>query len=154
MQTSRIRHPLYACLILALAGCGGSGNYKLAPVSGKVILDGKPLPGATVRFEPIEVPRGSEGMGVISAGMTNEQGEFRLTTVMGDRGAVVGTHRVMVSTMKVEPEKDVLYDDTEEVVEVSVPELVPTQYQGQDSTLRFTVPAGGTSDAELDLGSS
>jgi hypothetical protein len=87
---------LGAIWVLLLAGCGGS-EFAIAPVSGTVTQDGKPLADVVVTFQPIaETRAGSAGPG--SFGVTDDQGRFTLT-VAGSRqsGAVVGLHRVMFS---------------------------------------------------------
>lgn len=78
--------------VLVLVGCprGGSG-VSTAPVKGRVTLDGAPLPGATVTFSP-KSPEGRT-----AAGMTNENGEFVLTTIRAGDGAVPGEYGVAIS---------------------------------------------------------
>src|SRR6185369_10317424 len=88
-------------LLLTLAGCG-SGQF--APVSGTVTLDGKPLANAAVNFQPVE----SKDSGLASAGKTDASGRYSLRVVMNNAsGAVVGKHRVSISTLQEEdPTKD------------------------------------------------
>src|SRR5438132_10533557 len=88
---------LFTSLLLFAAGCGGP---TLAPVSGKVTLDDKPLAGATVGFYPLDAK--SPASAPTSSGRTNDKGEYKLQTVMTSRpGAVVGKHRVSIT---VEPD--------------------------------------------------
>jgi hypothetical protein len=75
-------------VLLAAMACGGSG--KPIKVSGRVLLDGKPLPGATVTFTP------AEGKGNIAAGRTDADGGFRLTTFNVDDGAVPGEYKITI----------------------------------------------------------
>jgi len=72
-----------------LTGCGG--EMKVAPVSGVVTLDGKPLDRASVVFKP-------EAGGRPSFGVTDEQGRFTLAYSMDEDGAEVGSATVTVST--------------------------------------------------------
>ncbi|HVK15727.1 MAG TPA: carboxypeptidase-like regulatory domain-containing protein [Fimbriiglobus sp.] len=74
--------------LLTAAACGGSA--KPVKVSGRISLDGKPLPGATVVFTP------ADGNGNIASGRTNSDGEFRLTTFSTDDGAVPGDYKITV----------------------------------------------------------
>jgi len=59
-----------AITAVLLAGCGSDG---LVPVKGRVLLDGQPLDGAAVLFEP-------EGGGVPATGVTDASGGFTLAT--------------------------------------------------------------------------
>ena len=79
------------CLLYWLtlvAGCGRSGA--VVPVQGRVLLDGKPVAGAAVLFEP------TSG-GVPATGTTDSEGKFSLTTTGQGPGAAVGAHNVSVS---------------------------------------------------------
>lgn len=78
------------CLVglAMLAGCGGGDG--LAPVKGRVLLDGQPVAGAAVMFEP-------EGGGVPATGVTDASGEFSLATSGKGAGATLGKNGVSVS---------------------------------------------------------
>ncbi len=67
----------------------------LAIVTGQVTLDDKPLPGATVLFQP---ERGDEaGVNVAaSVGRTDRSGHFELNYVRNVKGAAVGKHKVEI----------------------------------------------------------
>lgn len=76
-------------------GCGGSSSsVDLVPVSGVVMLDGQPLEGATVRFEPISAEEGRS-----SSGTTNAQGQYELQYTRDKMGAVPGQHAVRFSKL-------------------------------------------------------
>jgi hypothetical protein len=124
----------------ALAGC--SDPYPLAPVSGKVTLGGAPLGEARVGFEPIRKGKRIDA-GPGSYGVTDEEGRFELESLYGDRGAVIGEHRVWISTYegKEGPNGSVL---------TVKPEKVPARYNSQ-TELTFTVPPDGTEKADFDL---
>lgn len=115
--------PCFAGVVLVglLAGCGGGDRPDLAPVSGKVTLDGKPLDGARVIFEPEE--------GRPSYGMTNESGEFTIEYATDVPGAVVGSHTVRIRTGIADA------DDPEAPRPL---ETIPARYN-QDSTLKEDV---------------
>jgi hypothetical protein len=70
-----------------LAGC----NYKpvVAPVSGKVLYNGQPLPYGNIVFQP---SKGQPAGGAIQA-----DGSFRLSTFREYDGAIIGPHKVRVS---------------------------------------------------------
>lgn len=68
----------------------GRASTATAPVTGRVLLDGKPVADAAVMFEP------ADG-GVPARGSTRGDGGFTLSTFARDDGALVGRHRVSVS---------------------------------------------------------
>lgn len=74
--------------LLAAAGCGGRG---FAEVTGTVLIDGAPLPGAFVTF----VPEGPDA--VRGVGSTNDAGRYRVIRPGGKIGAMIGTNRVRVT---------------------------------------------------------
>lgn len=71
------------------------GGPVLLPVAGEVKIDGEPLAGAAVVFQPVtEGPQ--------ACGVTDPSGQFQLVT--GSRsGAIPGTYRVTVSKQKITP---------------------------------------------------
>ena len=124
---------LSLCLPLAAVLATGCGGSKLAPVSGKITLDNKPLPKARITFQPME---GGVNPGVGSYGVADANGEYTLKPVDGKgSGALVGKHRVEISLLKegTNPE-----DDRQRTVN-----LVPPQYNLK-STLTFDVKPGST----------
>ena len=80
---------LFLTTLPALCGCGDGSNFKVAPVTGLVMLDGEPLPNAIVAFRPES--------GRSSSGVTNDLGEFELTYSAEKTGAIVGSHTVCIS---------------------------------------------------------
>lgn len=92
---SFIRHSrVLALLALTLAGCG-SGDFPVAPVTGVVVCNGKPVPGALVFFEPLQA--GDKAIvGKTGLGVANDQGEFSVRTYGANDGAIVGMHSVKV----------------------------------------------------------
>ena len=81
-----------ACLVIVAVGCG-DGRPTRVPVSGRVLIDGKPLAKGMVRF----VPQGARP----SSGRLDESGQFRLTCYDGSDGAVLGKHRVQVTASEI-----------------------------------------------------
>lgn len=81
---------LSALLVLS-AGCGGSSDApETAPVSGIVTVKGQPKAGLNVTFQP-------EAGGRSATGITDDEGNFTLTTYNTGDGAAIGTHHVAVS---------------------------------------------------------
>jgi len=80
------------CVILPLAGCG-DGRPTRVPVSGVVLIDGKPLNRGTIKFVPAN--------GRPSIGKIGEDGKFSLTCYDGSDGAILGMHRVQVSANRI-----------------------------------------------------
>jgi|tagenome__1003787_1003787.scaffolds.fasta_scaffold20371603_1 hypothetical protein len=103
-------------LICAAGGCGQSGP-QVAPVKGRVTLDGQPLPNVAVQFQPDEGKRPS-------GGGTDENGEYQLYYKRGVIGAQLGPHVVQILA-PVEPKAP----------------IIPVRYNKQ-SELRAEVKAG------------
>jgi len=157
MNCCTFRVSLLLIFVTVVAGCGRS-NYPA--VSGKVTMNGKPVPSVTVVFTPV----GSAAApipGPHSIGVTDGQGNFILRTRHNDEGAVPGPHRVGVeygdkdklSELKLElREAD---EESKPAIEKQIAELralfksrvkVPTNV-----VYRFDVPKGGTSAANFEL---
>ncbi|WP_145258324.1 hypothetical protein [Planctomycetes bacterium Pan216] len=73
--------------VVLAAGCG-DGRPQRFPVSGTVVVDGKPLTKGVVRF----VPDGSRP----ATGKVLEDGRFAMTTFGGADGVMPGKHRVEI----------------------------------------------------------
>ena len=73
-------------------GCGSSTLAQLPvfPVEGRVVFQSAPVAGATVAFY-------KEGAAVPGSGVTNAQGEFRISSYAENDGALAGKHRVTIS---------------------------------------------------------
>lgn len=129
---------------LLLSGCGSGSDYELAPVSGRVTLDGRPVSGARVSFEPVGT--GSElDLGPGSFAKTDGEGRYTLETVDRHPGALVGEHRVRISTFEMARDMSKSHTVREE--------QVPAQYNSQ-SDLTFDVPSKGTDAADFKLESA
>jgi hypothetical protein len=133
---------LMGCLALSCLGCGGSA--RLAPVSGRVTLNGAPLPNAKVIFQPI--PKGGIESGPASQGETNANGEYTLALIGKNKsGAVIGEHRVSISALQGTAPTSA--DDNPKPRK----DLVPEQYNGDKTTLKFEVPPSGSKEADFKL---
>ncbi len=139
----RVRLLLGLALVLAL-GCGP--GRKFAPVSGKVTLDGQPLAGATVSFQPI-APPGSVEAAPGSIGTTNDKGEYNLTASTGQTGAWVGKHRVMITCLSQQVGAG---DSRPPRGGWPLADKVPSRYN-TESQETYEVPSGGTDKADFAL---
>ena len=171
ISTLRVSHLLFGCLIsLILTGCSKSDRPATALASGRVTLEGGPVVGASVMFQP--VAGGRPGTGI-----TDSDGVYRISSYgQPNDGAAVGEHRVSVvkiagagaftlapaeaaSTTAVAPQStDSLSEiagPREEESENTAPEieyLVPQKYQDpQSSGLTATVPTEGSYQLDLKL---
>jgi hypothetical protein len=117
---------------VATAGCQRGDLPGL--VSGRVLLDGRPLPAAAVVFCPASD-------GPASLGVTDADGRYELAFTSRKRGAVIGLHKVIVSTESDGPLEDPRL----------IPELAPLACTRRETTpLEKTVVAGRqTIDIEL-----
>ena len=122
----------------ALAGCGGGGPEveppKMASVTGVVLVDGTPAEGVSVTFQPVDG-------GAVSAGTTDEAGEYTLKLQSGSigeiPGATIGRNRVVISTERF-PEYG---DDSPRPIVDGRPETIAPQYN-KNTTLTADVVEG------------
>jgi hypothetical protein len=120
-----------ALSVAFVAGCSSDGP-EIAPVEGTVYLDGQPLEGAYLKFQP---PNGRP-----SVGLTDADGQYEMIYSRQENGALVGEHTVTISTFQRGSREDGI---------PPVPEKVPTKYNSQ-SELKKTVEAEhNTIDFEL-----
>jgi hypothetical protein len=129
-------------LTVACTGCNRS-PFDRVPVSGVVTLDGQPLAGGIVNFQPIVVGNGVNG-GPGSTARTGPDGRYTLATIRGEPGAVVGKHRVKIYSFNAETAKRTGNGGAPER------ERVPPRYN-YHSTLTFDVPVAGTDKADFSL---
>lgn len=114
-------------LLAVTLGCGGGGP-QVAPVAGRVTLDGRPLEHADVTFQP-------DGSQRPSTGRTGPDGKYTLGYKRGQPGAIVGEHTVRIY---VSPEL------------VARPPRIPARYDTQ-SELRAEVEPGKDNEFNFDL---
>jgi len=77
--------------LIILASCGHGDRPEIGYVTGKVTLDGEPLPKAVVFFRP-------QAGGRTSVGITKEDGSYEMTYIGTTLGAKVGKHDVRITT--------------------------------------------------------
>jgi len=134
---------LLCAALMAVPGCGET--QKFATVTGVVTLNGKPLKGATVTFQPIAA-QGSIEAADSSIGKTNDQGEYSLTTSRNVPGAAVGKHRVRISLLSQQRGDS---DERPPRGGWPVKELVPARYNGETTLEIDVVPGQNKADWPL-----
>jgi hypothetical protein len=144
----------FALLTLAGAGCGGGPT----PVEGVVLLDGRPLEGATINF----VPDG--GVGEPAVAVTTADGRFQASTQAG-LGAMPNTYRVLISKVTGPPQRRPPWAGRAEApteaekaaylrelaaIDKAQKDAVPPDYTRANTTpLRVTVPLKGELRIEM-----
>ena len=151
------RTSLILILFVVFAGCGQS-TYP--PVSGKVTMDGKPVPSVTVVFTPVGSPS-APTPGPYSSGITDEQGNYTLRTRRDDDGAVPGPHRVGVEYANADEMSDLKFqlreadDESKPAIQKQIDELktlLKSRIKVPANVIyKFEVPKEGTSEANFEL---
>jgi uncharacterized protein DUF6795 len=145
---------LSAAAMLICLGCGESP--RVAPVSGTITYDGKPLVGASITTQPIATESMKAGSG--SFATTDDQGKFELELVKpAMKGAIIADHRVMISRAdggqatdkKTAADGEVEYWTDDPRGGKDVGRGWPKQFT--DGSLRLSVPPEGKTDANFDL---
>jgi len=124
-------------LSLTLLGCGRGHELPTAPVTGKILVDGRPVAKGQVIFAP-------EG-GRAATGILQPDGTFTLSTYRPNDGAVLGKHTVTV--ISAEP-----VEGAAEGIDAEMRWLVPRRYSDPGTSgLTFEVTPGGPNRAVLEL---
>ena len=110
--------------LTTLLGCGGSSQ---ATVSGKVTLDGQPLPSGTISFVPADGATATAGKPIADGAYSVEMPP--------------GPKRVQISATKVIGQRVVYQGDPNSPVVDDVREIIPPQYNAA-TTLTFNATAG------------
>lgn len=123
-------------LTLFLAGCNPSG---LSPVAGRVLLDGAPLPNASIQFVP-------QGTGRDATGATDAQGDFTMSTNEPRDGVIKGSYKVVITARATAPPQQFASaDEAMRAAAVAKPmpvsSILPLKYTRADQTpLTMEVP--------------
>jgi hypothetical protein len=158
------------CVSLSLIGCSGD-RPETAQASGKVTLQGAPVIGASVMFQP--VAGGRPGTGI-----TDDNGVYQISSYgEPNDGVAVGEHKVTVikiagdgaftpapaaggsaAAAPAENPTDSLSNiapPSEDGADAAAPKikyLVPQKYQDPETSgLKVTVPSGGSDQLNLEL---
>src|SRR5262245_42253094 len=122
----------------ALVGCGA----RTSAVQGVVLLDGKPVPNASVQFVP-------QGAGRDATGQTDASGAFSMSTFQPGDGVVAGDYKVVIAPPIGTPDPTV-YASNEEAMAAAAKapppkaSSFPQQYTRPDQTpLKQTVQVSG-----------
>jgi hypothetical protein len=82
-------------MLTLLAGCGS--KVEMAPVSGTVTMNGKPVGNVLAIFHPEPEPGSIEAPTRPAMATADGQGRFELSTKVKGDGAAVGKHKVSVA---------------------------------------------------------
>lgn len=131
-------------LLVAVASSGCQRRLPLAPVSGRITLEGQPLVGGTITTQPMaQGENTSPGPG--SWGKTDAEGRYQLELVEPAlKGAIVGQHRVMIT--RAPGSEDDPWSDSPRVERDN---SWPAKFT--DGSLSLDVPAKGRDDADFEL---
>jgi hypothetical protein len=133
ISTQGLRAAVLVSGLLLMAGCSGDA-VKTVSVEGTVTLDGKPLPNAEVEFQPTDNSSPSYGK-------TDSSGHYELMFTADQAGALVGEHKVRITTGG-ETEDDSGNTTTTE-------EVVPEKYNAQTELTATVEKGGGPYDFDL-----
>jgi hypothetical protein len=137
---------LFVLAVSALVCLGCSSKF--VPVSGIVMLDGKPYGKAAVSFQPIgtsENPTPGRG----SSAYTDENGRYELISDENN-GAVVGKHLVRITTRYAELPSEPGVGSPDGAAPPPRREPIPPEWNAE-SQKEFEVPAGGTDKANIEI---
>jgi hypothetical protein len=90
MQFIHVQRTGILAVVVLCVGCAGGKGSGTVPVTGKVTLNGAPAEGVAVSFI-------SDGGGPSAVGVTDESGQYSLTTTAKDDGAMPGRYRVTLA---------------------------------------------------------
>lgn len=142
-----------SCMLVVLCislfvqtGCGPGDQPDLGQVTGNVTLDGKPLAGVAVVFQPQS--------GRPARGMTDAEGNYELTYIRQTKGTKVGPNRVEIAPNEDGEVEESESSDAESKPATSKPKsgkpIIPARYNVR-SELKVDVKAGkNTFDFKLD----
>lgn len=144
---------LAALSVSCLVGCGKSNDLGTVPVSGQIMLNGKPLVDADVYFMTEKFT---------GTAKTDEEGKYTLV-----RGAMPGENRIYISKVEIPDQSDMVSEEMDmaqiEAANAAVPskskqasseikQLVPEEFSDPEkSELTATVPDGGASGMDFHL---
>ncbi|MDR1477603.1 MAG: carboxypeptidase-like regulatory domain-containing protein [Planctomycetaceae bacterium] len=90
-----------------MCGCSSGGLEGLRQVKGRVLLDDTPVEGASVFFVPVKKTAKSRS----AVGLTDANGNFKLTTLKTNDGIYPGTYRIYLSKSELAAEASVLTEE-------------------------------------------
>ncbi len=152
---NRYRRSHATLLLLVAAGCGGSGDEwsekrpAVAPASGTLTYQQKPVEGATVMLAPD--PTSGQTYG--AAAMTDSNGRFELSAFPPEVGVVPGKYLVAVSKVQapaVAATDPAAHDQP--YLKTKPKHVIPVQYgDPAKSGLTIDIPEAGNKAIQFDL---
>lgn len=140
-----VRLAALAVAACAVAGCNDSVKQKTYPASGRVLVDGKPVPGAMIVFHPVD-PSAFK-WDERPQGRSDTDGKFEVFTYQTGDGAPAGAYRVAIAVVATGDD-----DGNDQVRRARGRVAVPAKYGHQDkSGLTAKVEKGPTTLPPFDL---
>lgn len=140
MGGARLAGCVLVAALVAAAGC--SDRPAVAPVSGRVLYNGRPLPYGSIAFQP---PRGQ-----MAGAAIQPDGTFRLSTFAEYDGAIVGPHKVSVKCYTSQRPSELAQKTPGEATLGEL--LIPAEYTFMErSGLTADVPADGVDSLVFEL---
>jgi len=128
------RQACWVATMILLAGCGSKTGPDVGTVTGQVSLDGKPLEGVNVVFQP--------ETGRPSIGKTDRSGKYELTYSASRTGAQVGRHSVVIEPAGPE-------SDAAPVADAKNTRSIPARYNARTELTADVKPGRNTLHFEL-----
>lgn len=126
--------PRFAALVVLTVGLLGCGNSRVAEVSGKVVVDGEPVPNGAILFFPVDGQSATSGSVI-------ENGEYYAKVA-------VGKMKVSISVPKVVGKKKIY--DTPNSPEMPVTkEALPPRYNEKTELTVDVEPGKNTRNFDL-----
>ncbi len=139
---NRLPFPILLGFVLAFGGCGGDDGPTVYPVSGKVLVDGKPAAKAQVTFHRMSEPASKE----IPFAETDADGSFRPSTRLTGDGAPAGDYTLTILWPEIKVDRG---------EEVAGPDRLGNKYSDpRASSLKVTIKEGENSLPPFELKSS
>lgn len=139
---------------VVMLGCGDGDRLPTAPVTGKVLFDGKPLAKAEIWLVPTSEAVKSAKITIRPYARTNDEGAFTMTSYLVDDGAPLGDYAVMVlpALPKAGTEEELATDTPAEgQPQAKLAAPFPRKYSDPTTSgLTFTVKEG-SNEMNLDL---
>jgi hypothetical protein len=120
--------------LLGLVGCG-DGGPKIVPVSGVVLIDGKPLDYGHIQVIPTGWRPASGGIG--------SDGRFTLSTTVPGDGVAVGTHPVAILAGESITSEQMVWHAPEKYADIKTSNLTVT-ISGPTNDLKIELQSDGT----------
>lgn len=130
---SRLVVFVIACSSLFVSGCGESWPSRV-PVSGTVLIDGKPLTSGRIQFV--------SGSGRAAYGIIDEEGHFSLSTYEPNDGCVLGNFRISIAAFEKVNQRTRRWDTPKKYIDVNKSELT-VEIKGPVDDLEIGLTWGG-----------